>query len=49
MLIDKDREIYKKIFECLDFENYKTKRGEIKSTRFNYSKCNFRDRVIKCF
>ena len=44
---DKDRETYKNILESLDFENYKAIRGETKSTRYKYSKSNFKDRNLE--
>ena len=40
-LNDQEWEIYNKILETLDFENYKPKSGENKSGRYKFSKTNF--------
>ena len=41
-LNDEDREIFIKILESLDFENYKAIRGESKSGRYKQSKNQFK-------
>ena len=42
-----EREIYKNILETLDFEKYKHKSGESKSSRYKISKTIFREHILE--
>ena len=46
-LNEEDREIFNKILESLDFENYKAIRGESKSGRYKQSKTSFKKHNLK--